>query len=233
MHTARVTKSYTDIVLPAQPKISHNYGGADKLLQVALLAAEEAYGAHHPAVALALNNLGMWYKSAGRFEEAEFLYQRALTVAGPDCMETAAIYYNLGALEHSRGRLARAELYARQACEVRLNFRTTEHPDYATDESLLAVILDALHRYNEAEPLYWHALSVFEHVYGSEHHEIAIHLNNMAANCFARRDFVAAEELYRRSLMIKAKKLGDRHPSYEITAKNLALAQRMTGVHRR
>jgi Flp pilus assembly protein TadD len=220
-------------VLDTEPKVGRNYGGADKLLQVALLAAEEAYGTNHPAVALALNNLGLWYKSAGRMEEAEFLYQRALTIAGPECMETAAIYANLAGLEQVRGRLERAELYIRQACEMRLKFRTTEHPDYATDESLLAVILDARGRYSEAEPLYWHALSVFEHVYGSEHHEIAIHLNNMAANCFARRDFVAAEELYRRSLIIKAKKLGDRHPSYEITAKNLALAQRMTGVYRR
>jgi tetratricopeptide (TPR) repeat protein len=217
----------------AQQQIGRNYSAADKLLQLALLAAEEAYGNHHPAVALALNNLGLWYKSAGKFDEAEFLYQRALTIAGPDCMESAAIYSNLGGLEHTRGRYERAELYARQACEMRLKFRTTEHPDYATDESLLAVILDARGRYDESQPLYWHALSVFEHVYGAEHHEIAIHLNNMAANCFGRQDFEAAEDLYRRSLIIKAKRLGEHHPSYEITAKNLALAQRMNGVYRR
>ncbi len=54
---------------------------------------------------------------------------------------------------------------------------------------LLAAILDSLGRYNEAEPLYWHALSVFEHTLGAEHYEIAIHLNNMAANCYGRRDF--------------------------------------------
>jgi hypothetical protein len=34
-------------------------------------------------------------------------------------------------------------------------------------------------------------------------------------------------------LIIKAKRLGEQHPSYEITAKNLALAQRMNGVYRR
>jgi Flp pilus assembly protein TadD len=205
--------------------IINSFGGAEKLLHVALLAAEEAYGAHHPAVAMALNNLGLWYKSGGRLDEAEFLYHRALSIAGPEAAECASIYFNLGGLEQARGRLERAELYVRQACDIRLKSRTTEHPDYATDESLLAAILDALGKFNEAEPHYWHALSVFEHTLGAEHQEIAIHLNNMAANCFARRDFAAAEALYRRSLEIKLKKFGPTHPSYEITAKNLAMVR--------
>jgi tetratricopeptide (TPR) repeat protein len=202
------------------------YGGAEKLLHVALLAAEEAYGTKHPAVALALNNLGIWYKAAGRYDEAEFLYQRALTIAGDGSMESASVHYNLGGLEQARGRYERAELYARKACEIRLRYRTTEHPDYATDESLLAAILDSLGRYNESESLYWHALSVFEHTLGADHHEIAIHLNNMAANCYGRRDFEAAEALYQRALSIKEKKLGVNHPSYEVTAKNLAMVRR-------
>jgi tetratricopeptide (TPR) repeat protein len=219
--------AYTGLVGQAQNGIGGKHAGAENLLHVALLAAEESYGSHHPAVAMALSNLGLWYKSSGRFDEAEFLYQRALTIAGPDCIESAAVYYNLASLEQGRGRFERAELYIRQASEIRLRFRTTEHPDYATDESLLAAILDAQGRFHEAEHLYWHALSVFEHTLGAEHHEIAVHLNNMAANCYGRRDFGAAEALYRRALDIKSKKLGDSHPSYEITAKNLALVRRM------
>jgi tetratricopeptide (TPR) repeat protein len=211
---------------PSSPTSNAGYGGAEKLLNVALLAAEEAYGSQHPAVALALSNLGLWYKSAGRYDEAEFLYQRALVIAGEGTMESSSIYYNLGGLEQSRGRFDRAELYVRKACEIRLKYRTTEHPDYATDESLLAAILDSLGRYHEAEPLYWHALSVFEHTLGAEHYEIAIHLNNMAANCYGRRDFAAAEALYQRALAIKYKKLGQNHPSYEVTAKNLAMVRR-------
>ena len=209
---------------PTTPKTS--YGAAERLLHVALSAAEEAFGSRHPAVALALNNLGLWYKGGGRYEEAEFLYQRALTIAGDGSMESASVHYNLSGLEQARGRFERAELYARKACETRLKHRTTEHPDYATDESLLAAILDSLGRYNEAEPLYWHALSVFEHTLGADHYEIAIHLNNMAANCYGRRDFAAAEALYERALSIKAKKLGQNHPSYEVTAKNLAMVRR-------
>jgi tetratricopeptide (TPR) repeat protein len=211
-------------------KLSANHGGAEKLLHVALLAAEEAYGTHHPTVALALNNLGLWYKGAGRFEEAEFLYQRALSIAGEGSIESAAVHYNLGGLEQARGRFERAELYARKACELRLKYCTTEHPDYATDESLLASVLDSLGHYHEAEPHYWHALSVFEHTLGADHYEIAIHLNNMAANCFARRDFAAAEALYQRSLQIKSQKLGQNHPSYEVTAKNLAMVRRASRV---
>jgi hypothetical protein len=67
---------------------------------------------------------------------------------------------------------------------------------------------------------------VFEHTLGSEHYEIAIHLNNMAANSFSRRDFAGAEAMYQRALHIKAKRLGSNHPSYEVTAKNLAMVRR-------
>jgi tetratricopeptide (TPR) repeat protein len=202
------------------------FGGAEKLLHVALMAAEEAYGSQHPSVAMALNNLGLWYKGTGRFDEAEFLYQRALLIAGETSNESASIHYNLGGLEQARGRFERAELYARKACELRLHYRTTEHPDYATDEALLASVLDALGKFHEAEPHYWHALSVFEHTLGEDHFEIAIHLNNMAANCYGRRDFRAAEALYSRALQIKGRKMGQNHPSYEVTAKNLAMVRR-------
>ncbi len=221
------------LLKPGLGNVVNNSKSAENLLHIALLAAEEAHGAHHPSVALALNNLGQWYRGSGRLEEAEFLFHRALTMASPRSTETASIYFNLGGLEHARGRYERAELYARQACQIRLLSRTTEHPDYATDESLLASILDSLGKYTEAEPLYWHALSVFEQTLGSEHHEIAIHLNNMAANCFSRRDFEGAEELYRRALEIKGKKLGPNHPSYEITAKNLAMVRNLRQQRRK
>jgi hypothetical protein len=48
----------------------------------------------------------------------------------------------------------------------------------------------------------------------------------MAANCYGRRDFRAAEALYSRALQIKGRKMGQNHPSYEVTAKNLAMVRR-------
>jgi tetratricopeptide (TPR) repeat protein len=196
---------------------------AEKLLHLAVITAEESYGQKHATTALALNNLALWYEHAGQFEKAELLFLRALSAAHPQSIEAASVYHNLGELEQARGRYDRGEMYAQQACEIRLLHHTAEHPDYATDEALLAGNLYGLGKFEEAEPFFWHALAVFEHVFGPTHHETAIHLNNMAANRYATRDYPAAEALYRRSLAIKARVLGERHPSYELTAKNLKM----------
>src|SRR5689334_8090831 len=50
-----------------------------------------------------LNGCGVAYKYSGRFEEAESVYQRALTLieqsVGPDHPDAATLYHNLGGLE--------------------------------------------------------------------------------------------------------------------------------------
>jgi hypothetical protein len=50
---------------------------------------------------------------SGRFDEAERLYRRALAIMekalGPEHVEVATLYHNLGGLEFSRGRYAPGE----------------------------------------------------------------------------------------------------------------------------
>jgi tetratricopeptide (TPR) repeat protein len=63
---------------------------------------------------------------------------------------------------------------------------------------------------------------VFERVYGPEHYEIAVNLNNLAAIHQARGEHAEAERLYLRTLEIKAKVLGAEHPDLAMTFHNLA-----------
>jgi len=54
---------------------------AEKLYRRALMIREEKLGADHPHVATTLNNLGLFADKAGRTDEDEEFYRRALTAS--------------------------------------------------------------------------------------------------------------------------------------------------------
>lgn len=62
---------------------------------------------------------------------------------------------------------------------------------------------------------------MFEHVRG-QRHEIAVTCNNLGTLAYARGRLVEALALYRRSLRIKMRLLGERHPDVAVTRNNLA-----------
>lgn len=59
-------------------------------------------------------------------------------------------------------------------------------------------------------------------VLGSEHHEVATSLNNLAAITAAQGDLMGAEALYRESLELKRRTLGDAHPEVALAMNNAA-----------
>ena len=80
------------------------YAKAESLLRQALAMA--ALGSDELVIATLLNNLAVVHKYQGRFAEASRLYRRALPLLrkalGPEHLEMAAVYHNLGGLEHAR-----------------------------------------------------------------------------------------------------------------------------------
>ena len=68
-------------------------------------------------------------------------------------------------------------------------------------------------------------------VYGAEHPDVALGLNNLAGVYRAMNDPDGAEILYRRSLAIRERVLGGEHPDVGTTLKNLAGLYRDRGLH--
>jgi tetratricopeptide (TPR) repeat protein len=66
-------------------------------------------------------------------------------------------------------------------------------------------------------------LSVFERAYGSEHYDIAVNLNNLAAVYQATGRGEQAEPFYLRALRMKENLLGPDHPDVAMTMNNLAV----------
>ncbi|MCA9996856.1 MAG: tetratricopeptide repeat protein [Anaerolineales bacterium] len=82
--------------------------------------------------------------------------------------------------------------------------------------------------YRTARPFYERSLALAEKVFGSEHSETAIRLNNLGLLLQAMGDLSAARPFYERALAIYEKALGSDHPDTASSLNNLgALLQAM------
>jgi tetratricopeptide (TPR) repeat protein len=77
-------------------------------------------------------------------------------------------------------------------------------------------------QYEQAEPLLQRALAIRERVLGSEHHDTATSLNNLALLYWNQGKFEQAEPLYQRSLAIRERVLGSEHPDTSESLNNMA-----------
>jgi tetratricopeptide (TPR) repeat protein len=66
--------------------------------------------------------------------------------------------------------------------------------------------------YEQAKPLLERALAIREKVFGKEHPDVAVSLNNLAALSYAQGDYEQAKPLYERSLAISETVFGKEHP---------------------
>ena len=104
-----------------QAYLHGDYAAAERHLLTALRTAEEI-GPEDPRLALSLNNLALVYYAQRRYDEAEPLYQRAITITeralGPDDPNLAASLGNLAELYRKQERYVEAEPLYREALGI-------------------------------------------------------------------------------------------------------------------
>jgi tetratricopeptide (TPR) repeat protein len=199
-----------------------DYEIGERYRREALALADAHLEPTDPQTAGALNALAVLFKYSGRFDEAEPLLTRALSILiDQDDPAAATILHNLGGLHHARRDFATAEPFARRAVELRLRTHADDDLIVAADRAALAPIVDALGHHAEAEALLLNALCAFEHAHGPEHYEVAVTLNNLAAIAQRTGDLQTAEARYRRALAIKERLFGADHPDVAVTLNNL------------
>ena len=214
-----------------------NYRLAEKRLRRALQSSGQHPGgfiANRPAL---WNELGMVCKYLGTPDSAERYYRLALRSARSTQSQErelflANLYHNLGGVEHSRGRFARAEIYARRGLQMRLTCSTPHPIAIAADREALAAILDGQNRYEESKRLHRQALQTYRRELGRSHPEIAVALNNLAAVFQATGAGKTAEKYYRAALRMKRRELGPKHPDLAITMNNLATLYASQGSYK-
>jgi tetratricopeptide (TPR) repeat protein len=198
---------------------------AAKELDHALALAIATFGDESAEVAEARNNLAVFYKWCGRFDEARALYEQALRVLaqleGERSLAAGAVHHNIGGILHAQGDCAAAEPHARRACEISQASLGKEHPRTLQDLGAYAAVLDGLERYDESECIYREVLAAWELIGGPEHYEVAANLHNFAATLAARGAWDTAERHYRRALEIKGRLLEDDSVDIAVTRNNL------------
>jgi tetratricopeptide (TPR) repeat protein len=192
--------------------------------------AERVCGPDSFDAAVAWNRVGVASKFAGRYDDAEAAYARALPAAEalvdaePDLL--AALLHNLGGLAHSRHRPDVAEPFARRGLTLRRT-RCDDPIGVAADTAALAAILETLERWDEAETLYREALGFYEDV--GDRYEAAMTLNGLAAVLRFRGRESEAEPAFRRALTMMEAERGPAHPETATVRNNLAMLLNATG----
>ncbi len=178
---------------------------------------------------------GYYLEDRGQYEQAEPLYQRALTtferVLGAEHPDTLNSVNSLAGLYWRQGKYEQAEPLLQRALTTFERLLGAEHPDTLGTVNNLAVLYWNQGKYEQAEPLYQRALTTKERVLGPEHPS-TLHTVNNLANLYADQGkYEQAEPLYQRALTTYERVLGPEHPDTLNTVNNLAVLYRKQGKY--
>ena len=166
------------------------------------------------------------YKEQGKYERAEPLYQRSLSiwekVFGKDHPDVATSLNNLAGLYKQQGKYTEAQLLYQRVLSILEKVLGKEHPNIAFALNNLAGLYKAKGEYIQAELLYQRALSILEKAFGKDHLNVAYILNNLAGLYQLQGKYIQAQLLYQRSLTIKENFLEKDNSDIAISLNNLA-----------
>jgi tetratricopeptide (TPR) repeat protein len=192
-------------------------------------------GNEDPQFAFSLNQLAFLYNSQGKYNEAEPLYLRSLSISekqlGENHPDVATSLNNLAELYRNRGKYEEAEPLYLRSLSIREKQLGENHPDVATSLNNLALLSHSQGKYNEAELLYLRSLSIREKQLGENHPSVATSLNNLAELYRSQGRYKEVEPLYMRSLPIMEKQLGENHPNVATSLNNLAALYNYQGQY--
>jgi tetratricopeptide (TPR) repeat protein len=179
---------------------------------LAALIEAEKLGERNWRLNATLINLAGVYVSEKRFEDAERLYQRALSLPGHE--EDDGTINELGKIRIEQKKYDEAEVLIKKAMELGAKRSGPDHLNTAGGLSTLAWLYRKQERYAEAEPLYKRSLAIFEKALGNEHPQVAHILDEYAAVLRKMNRKAEAKELESRAKDIRAKSGSD--PSYRV-----------------
>jgi tetratricopeptide (TPR) repeat protein len=180
-----------------------------------------------------LSNLANVHYSAGSYDEAQTLHERALAIReralGPQHPRVASSLNNLASLHAVTGSYDQAKVLFERALTIWQETLGPEHPHVATTFSNLAGVHFSTGSYEKARTLNERALAIREKALRPDHPDIAASLNNLASVHHATGSWQEAKTLHERGLAIKERALGPEHPDVAMGLDNLARVHFSTG----
>jgi len=213
--------------------LKFNYGEAAEMCRHQAACLADAFGEEHSDTANCYGNLANYLDAQGRFQEAEGIYRKTLTVLervlGEEHFDTLIGYSNLAHNLSSQGRLVEAEPLFRKALDISERILGTDNQHTASRYNNIAYNLNLQGRFAEAESLFRKALDIRTRVLGSKHPSTAESYNNIAHILSIRGQPQDAELVFRKALKIIEGLFGEEHPTTAIIYNNIALTLRTQG----
>lgn len=206
-----------------------NYGDAEKLFIEALAIVEKNSFQDDILMSISLD-FGNFYYNRGRFDEAEPLLSRALSIAERlserksepipsslmDCLRS------MGLLSIAKGRFKEAELLLKRSFVLVERWFKPDHFFTAYVLDALGQLYKAQGRFDLSERLYQDSLEIFERDLGTDHPLVADGLYHLAKLYQHQSRYSAAIRIQKQALDIRERALGPRHPKTLECVSNLA-----------
>jgi CHAT domain-containing protein/tetratricopeptide (TPR) repeat protein len=198
---------------------------AEQLHLTALGIQECMFGHEHRDVAQSLNNLAYLYSESERYEDAEPLYEEALGIwqrtLGPGDPEVATCLANIGILRWRTERLTEAAACFREALTID-EAVADNGINVVRDLDYLGLLLDAMGKREESEPLLLRAVEVQRETSGEVHPRYALCLQNLASFYRDMGRYREAEPLAGESVKVCRETVGVRDLRYADALEELA-----------
>ena len=204
-----------------------SWASCSLLLPHALAAAgySEGLGVGLEATGRLLNNVGVYLRRRGEFDEAKTALQRALKIGeqvyGPDHPQVAIYVNNLGSVLRDLSDLKEARKCYERALKIDEKIYGPDHPAVARDVNNLGLVLRDQGDLQEARKCFERALKIGERVYGSDHPNVATDVNNLGSVLQDLGDLKEARKCFERALKIDEQVYGPDHPNVAIDVNNL------------
>ena len=210
------------------------YDEAEPLYQKALALSEAQQGAEHPTSLALNNNIAMLYEAQGDFSRSERTYQQVIElnrqVFGENHPNTVASINNLAYLYLIDQKPEQAEERFNEAFEIWRDLYGEKHQDTLKALNNRGRVQMQLGMLDEAEETINQALELRIELFGGKEHEDVLRSMNDLAVLYkeqARED--EALELFKETLELQEKVLGELHPYTFETLNNLANLQKEMG----
>ncbi|CAM9940515.1 unnamed protein product [Ectocarpus sp. 4 AP-2014] len=207
---------------------------AEPLYRRATSIDEKALGKIHPDVARDFSNWAELLQAQAKFAEAEPLYERAVFIGnktlGTSHPDVAVWLNKQGEAMLEMGQFDEARNVLRRSLNI-TDDPGKDDPTSAQTRRIMGRLCCEEGKYAEAESLFRQAQDTNEKVYGPEHPEVAIDLNNRAELFNTQGKHDEASPLYARAIAIQEKALGPQHPDLAVWLNNRALSLEKFGKY--
>jgi CHAT domain-containing protein/Flp pilus assembly protein TadD len=191
-----------------------------------LQTSRETLGPRHPQTLISATGLADVYRSWGRWEDAELLYQEVAQAnretLGPHDPKTLSALNNLAIFYTFAGRFEEAEPLLQEVLQERRDVLGARHSDTVSSLAALAMLYQSQGRYPEAEPLFQEALRTNRETLGRHHTQTLTGLFGLGMLLQSEGRYGEAEPLYREALQASREAFGPHDLSVLMSLNRLA-----------